>query len=74
VDDDVNSAFADEEEDLMLKEKREEQVRLRQQGLRQKKVEAERKLEEERSVSALCASSFIIAMTTNAASITFVYC
>jgi hypothetical protein len=52
VDDDVNSAFADEEEDLMLKEKREEQVRLRQQGLRQKKVEAERKLEEERSVYA----------------------
>jgi hypothetical protein len=53
VDDDVNSsAFADEEEDLMLKEKREEQVRLRQQGLRQKKVEAERKLEEERSVCA----------------------
>jgi hypothetical protein len=38
----------DEEEDLIEKEKREEQERLRVAGIRQRKLEAERKAEDDR--------------------------
>lgn len=38
----------DEEEDLIEKDKREEKERLRKQGIRQQKLEAIRKEEEER--------------------------
>lgn len=40
--------FDDEEEDLIEKDKRDEQERLRKQGIRQQKLEAIRKEEEER--------------------------
>lgn len=40
--------FDDEEEDLIEKDKRDEMERLRKQGIRQQKMEAIRKEEEER--------------------------
>lgn len=40
--------FDDEEEDLIEKDKRDEQERLKKQGIRQQKLEAIRKEEEER--------------------------
>lgn len=48
--DDSDDPFADEEEDLIEKEKREELERLRIAGIRQKKLEAERKAEEDKCV------------------------
>lgn len=46
-----SAKFDDEEEDLIEKDKRDEMERLRKQGIRQQKLEAIRKEEEERFVS-----------------------
>lgn len=43
-----SNKFDDEEEDLIEKDKRDEMERLRKQGIRQQKLEAIRKEEEER--------------------------
>ena len=52
----------DEEEDLIEKEKREEQERLREAGIRHKKLEEERRIEEIRgqSAAATASSSFAV--------------
>lgn len=48
VKDGSSNQFDDEEEDLIEKDKRDEMERLRKQGIRQQKLEAIRKEEEER--------------------------